>query len=86
MYSKAHPGKPDSLGNILLAIYGQLSGRVLLMVPYKISALYEHTCRVAGRVIHHAMERFDNLDNQPDYRGSCFPSYNDPTQNDSICS
>lgn len=68
MQRKVHLRERDSAFLLLHAVDGQLAGSGLVVAIDELGALDEHAARPTGRVEHLAVERFDDLDDQPDDR------------------
>ena len=65
---EVHLGQRDRDFLLLLAVDGQLAGGRLVVALDELGALDEHAARPAGRVVDPAVERLDDLDDQPDDR------------------
>ena len=68
MQGEVHLGERDGALLLLHAVDGQLSGGGLAVALDELGALDEHAARPAGRVVDPAVERLDDLDDQPDDR------------------
>ena len=68
MEREVHLGERDGAFLLLLAVDGQLRGGGLVVPFDELGALDEHAARSAGGVEDLAVERLDDLDDQPDDR------------------
>ena len=65
---EVHLGERDGALLLLHAVDGQLAGGGLVVPIDELGALDEHAARSARGVVDPAVERFDDLDDQPDDR------------------
>ena len=68
MQGEVHLGERDGVLLLLLAVDRQLAGGRLVVALDELGALDEHAARPARRVEDPAVERLDDLDDQPDDR------------------
>lgn len=68
MEGEVHLGERDGDLLLLLAVDRQLPVGRLVVALDELGALYEHAPRSAGGVVDLAVERLDDLDDQPDDR------------------
>ena len=66
---EVHLGEIDGVAGLLLAVDRQLFAGVVAVALHEMRRLHEHAARAARRVVDLAVERLEDLDNEPHYRG-----------------